>query len=364
MKKVLVSIMMAALPMVAVAQISTYSSPYEQFQGLVTPDETWERPADGIRTAETFKIVLQTPLSYSFERKVPKPKQGEPVPPMPLVDPTRPAFEHQSYKFGDAAGVVNASAEKPFLAVELFGCGQRVPMDLVEDLRAAAVDEAVARGRHYVADAQAVLGTIYTGEPVYYGGDPGPFTLTTRLKMLYARGVRYVLSAVVDEYGTHAYTTSDDPKASVRYESAFSFHITGYDLDNREILQSRLLVVRGDGRNYDEADARALSSAASEIRYYITSNFRRTANIVSLGEANARDKVKECEIAVGFADGAAKGDTYQACTVGSNGRTNNLGRVRITDVLGDDLSECKITTGKDKLVSAFKQGLEIVLITD
>lgn len=365
MKKLFASVIIASVCLVAGAQVvSTYYSPYVSLPGTVVPDGTWARSDAGIAVAQSFPIVLKTPFDYCFERRVPKPKEGEPVLPMPLLDPTRPAFEKKGHAFGDAAGIGNASADKQFLAIELFGCAPRIPMTLVEDLRVIAAEEAVRRGRHFVADAQAVLGTNYSGEPVYYGGDRGPLMMTPRLKSLYAKGVRYVLSAIIDEYGTHAYKPGEDPKTPVKYESAFAFHITGYDLDAGEILQTRFFVVHGEGRNYEEADSRALSSARSEIKTFIEANFRRTATITDLGDPNAKDKIKTCKIAVGFADGAVKGDTYQVLTAGENGKTNNIGRVRITDVLGENVSECKISANKDKVVNDFGQGVELVLLTD
>lgn len=365
MKKTLLILFLAYASLLCGAQaISTYYSTYSVLQGALVPGDDWARDANGLKAAQNVQPLLEYPREFLFERKLPKPKEGEPPQILPMLDYTKPAFEKKEYTFGSVADIWNASADKQFLAIELFGCGPRVPMELVDDLRLAAGDAVASRGRCYVTDAQTVLGREYAGEPVYYGGRRGPFLLNERFLNLYTKGVRYVLSAVVDEYRTHVYKTSEDPKTPPRYESAFSFHVTGYDLDTQEILQTRFFVVRGDGRTLDDADAEALSSAARELKYYVNANFRMTTEIADLGDPNKRDKIKTCTIKAGFAAGAVKGDTYEVCTAGENGKTNHLGRVRITNVLTEELSECNISSGKDKVVEAFDKGIPIVLISE
>lgn len=364
MKRTVLSIIFAGASLICAAQsISTYCNTCPALENAPVPAEDRARPADGIKTSNAVPLLLEVPRDFVFERRVPKPKEGEPVPELPLLDNTRPAFEKHEHIFGSSAAAINASEEKPFLAIELFGRGRMVPIEIVDAFREDAANAALSRGRYFVADAQSIIGSEYNGDPVWYGGNRGTFAMSPRLAKLYTKGVRYVLSATVDEYMTHVFK-SGDPKNPYRFESAFSFHVTGYDLDRQEILQTRLYVVRGDGRSFDEADSRALESARSEMKSYINANFRRIGRIADLGDPNKKDKIKSCTIKVGFADGAVKGDTYQVCTLGENGSTNNLGRVRITNVLTEDLSECTISVGKEKVVSAFEDGIPLVLVTD
>ena len=365
MKKIGISFILACATLLCNAQtIGTYFSTYSVLQGAPVPSEDWQRSTNGIRTTQSFPLNLEYPYEYIFERKIPKPKEGEPAQILPMLDNTKPAFEKKYYTFGSTADLWNASPDKQFLAIELFGCGSRVPMEIVDALRLAAADVVYERGRHYVADAQTVLDEPYNGEPVYYGGARGGFAMSPRMAKLYSKGVRYVLSLVVDEYRTHAYKKEDDPKAPIRFESAFSFHITGYDLDSQEILQTRLCIVRGDAKSLDHADEEAVSSARSEIRDYVNANFRVTAGIGDLGDPNKRDKIKTCTINAGFAIGAEKGDTFEVCTAGSNGKTNHLGRVRITNVLSDDRSECNISGGREKIISALGEGTDLILLSE
>lgn len=364
MKKTSLSIFLAAISLLCGAQnIRTYVSPYSVIKEGVVPDENLSRSSDGIRTASSIPLILEVPKEFSVERAVPKQLDGGPVVLPPMLDSTQPAFHSSEHSFGAAAGAVNASEEKPFLAIELFGCSPSIPIRIIEEIRLGAADAAIKRGRFHVADAQTVLGREYDGDAVYYGGRPGRFDMSTRLCELYSNGVRYVLSAVVEDYLTHVFE-SKDPKRPYRFETAFVFHVTGYDLDRQEILQTRLHVAHGQGRSQEEADNEALGYARTYISNYINTNFRRIGRIEGLGDPNKKDKIKTCTIKVGFADGAKKGDAYQVCTMGANGDTNNFGRVRITNVLTEDRSECTISAGREKFLEAVEADLPLIIVTD
>lgn len=343
--------------------IRTYSSPYSVIEGGSVPGEDWYRPADGIRTASSIPLVLEVPREFSVERAVPKQKDGGPLVLPPRLDHTQAAFHSSEHMFGSAAAPINASEEKPFLAIELFGCAPHIPINIIEAMRLDAGDAAIKRGRFHVADAQLVLDREYDGEVVYYGGRPGRFDMSTRLCELYSKGIRYVLSAVVEDYMTHVFDSGDE-KHPYKFETAIVFHVTGYDLDRQEILQTRLHVAHGQGRTPGAADSEALDYARIYIGNYIGSNFRRIGHIGDLGDPNKRDKIKTCTINVGFEDGAKKGDAYQVCTMGSNGETNNFGRVRITNVLTDNKSECTISAGREKFLEAVGADLPLIIVTD
>lgn len=319
-----------------------------------TTDSTWYR-----KSIENMVDTYYRPLAPRIPEDIlpPRARRGEPD---PYRDETRSIFHSSSETVGYEPGIAHAAFEKEVLAIELFGFEERVPADLVAPLRRAAYEGAERRGRHYVLDAQEIIGGVYNGAPVYYGGAPGMFHFTERMDNLYRHGVRYVLSACVLGYTTHKYYLSSESKYPT-YESLITVLVTAYDLDTRSVLQSKWFNLRGSGSKLQYADENALSSFAGDIYYFVERNFKITAYFQSFGEPDKKGRYKACTITAGYNMGAHDTDIFYVYPE-DGPFDKHLGRVKVK-VSGPDGSQCSIPGGADRISDAANIHLPMILLS-
>lgn len=323
--------------------------------GLVA-DDTWRRQAPN-RVIDTY---YQPTMSRIPEDHLPPmPEKGKPD---PFLDETKAILTSHYTTYGNEATFDNASPYKEMLAIELFGYGYNVPYDLVDPVRQAVANGAINRGRYYVVDAQSVLQQQYGGEYVYYGGNSGLFHPTERMENLYCAGVRYVLSGYISQYYIHRYKSSPSSKYFT-YESAITVHLTGYDLDTQTILQTKVLTLHGTGSTQEYADESAIRSLSSYTFSFCQSNFKIISFIAQLGEPNKNGKSKTCLISAGSELGLQKTDLFNVFEMEMDGTMKNIGKVKVTKVVGTNAAECNITSGADKVTKAYLQGKQLVLLS-
>lgn len=334
--------------------IETYYNINSNVGGGVVLDSTWARES------------IEDLIDDSFEATVPRIDDAHMPPkptrenPDPFKDNTKAILHSETTYSGNIGSFENASQYKEALAIELVGYSKRVPKDLLEPVRLSMEVGATSRGWHYVLDAQTVLGGKYDGSPVYYGGNSGRFHFTPRMDALYCAGVRYVISAFVSQYYTHSYYSSPTAKYPT-YESAITVHITCYDLDCKEILETQVMTVYGTGSTQAKADDTALSSISWKTSNMIERNFPMVINMTGLGEPDKKGKIHECTVDYGAAFAARNTDNFYVFLKEADGRYTRLGRIRVTTVTGEDSSTCKIASGQEKIAQAFDAGCTLVV---
>lgn len=96
---------------------------------------------------------------------------------------------------------------------------------------------------------------------------------------------------------------------------------------------------------------------------YYNKVFPLYASIVEAGEVK-KDKQKEVYIDLGAADGVYKGlqfDVFLIKTIAGKEAKTEIGRLKIEEVEGDDISLCKVKKGGDKIKSALDEGLTLLI---
>lgn len=338
-------------------RIFTYYNINSPVGGGATLDSTWRRP-----TIEDLLDTGYTPLLPRLPEQhlPPVAERGKPD---PMTDNTKSCLTSHYSTIGYSASLPNASAMKEAIALELFGYAERVPADLVEPVRQATEAGLMKRPRHYTMDAQTILGGAYDGAAVYYGGQPGQFHFTPRMEQLYCSGVRYVLSGFISQYLVHAYYLSESSK-NLTYEVNITVHYTAYDLDTKTILQTKIMTVHGSGSKQEYADREAIGWLPSSVASMAYENFRFTTTMAGLGEPDKKGHIKTCTIAAGYNMAAEKGDRFAVFNVNDHGQATEIGRVRITEIKGNDLSEAKITQKQEDVRAAFESGANLILMSD
>ena len=114
----------------------------------------------------------------------------------------------------------------------------------------------------------------------------------------------------------------------------------------------------------DEAIRTALSELANNIYEYYNECYPIRANIIERG-TEKKDKTKELYIDVGsrFIGEDIHFDVFVVGQVAGRETRKQIGRVRVREVLGDDISLCKVQKGGKDIKAAFDRGDAIVAIS-
>ena len=114
----------------------------------------------------------------------------------------------------------------------------------------------------------------------------------------------------------------------------------------------------------DEAIRSALGELSGNIYEYYNEAYPIRANIIERG-TEKKDKTKELYIDVGsrFVGEDVHFDVFVVGQIAGRETRKQIGRVRIRETLGDDISLCKVQKGGKEIKAAFDNGDAIVAIS-
>ena len=117
-------------------------------------------------------------------------------------------------------------------------------------------------------------------------------------------------------------------------------------------------------RSADEAIRSALDELSDNIYEYYNECYPVRANIIERG-IEKKDKTKELYIDVGsrFIGEDIHFDVFIVGQVAGRGTRKQIGRIRVRETLGDDISLCKVQKGGKEIKAAFDRGDAIVAIS-
>jgi hypothetical protein len=117
-------------------------------------------------------------------------------------------------------------------------------------------------------------------------------------------------------------------------------------------------------RSADEAIRTALGELAENIYEYYNEVYPVRANIIERG-TEKKDKTKELYIDVGsrFVGEDVHFEVFVVGQVAGRETRKQIGRVRVRETLGDDISLCKVQKGGKEIKAAFDRGDTIVAIS-
>ena len=136
-----------------------------------------------------------------------------------------------------------------------------------------------------------------------------------------------------------------------------------------EILASPTFNVTETDLSWIETEDGAMLKALDRLSYYVNRYCNRwlplRANVLE-GARDKKDKQKEVYIDLGSAEGAYKGlhmGVYTVKTVAGKEAKKQIGKLKIEDVQGDDISLCKVQSGGRDIKSALDNGETLVIET-
>lgn len=110
----------------------------------------------------------------------------------------------------------------------------------------------------------------------------------------------------------------------------------------------------------------SLRKLSRNVVKYFDAAFPLAANIVERG-TEKKDKTKEVYIDLGTAAGAYKGMHFGVYVIGSvAGREtrSRIGKIKVSDVLGDDITLCKVQSGGKDIKSAIDNGKTLLVVSE
>ena len=115
----------------------------------------------------------------------------------------------------------------------------------------------------------------------------------------------------------------------------------------------------------DQAVKDAIGMLSGSVKRWLNNYKPITANFIQAG-AVKKDKQKEVFIDLGSREGAYKGmhmGIYQLYTIKGKQGKSLLGKLRIEEVAGEDISRCKVTSGSKDIKEAIDDGQTLAVMS-
>lgn len=260
-----------------------------------------------------------------------------------------------------ASGLSGQTAEKQTIIIDYFAGGRKVPFVCVEQVRHGVIKAFVHRGRHRVVDA-ATIQDLYlaasgmTTHPWYAPGDYREL----RARSVRSLGARYVVTGIVTD-------CASDGKEKDRLNGQVDLTLSVYDLQTGALTDTeswRLSLAGDTPQAIDEELQRQLSVRTN---FFIDRYFKLETDILRLEAPNAKGKYKELYLRYGSAMGARNGDLfkiYRRYDLAGETAEQSIGKVRVRQVCGENVSRCTISSGGEAIARALAQGDTLVAVSD
>ena len=188
-------------------------------------------------------------------------------------------------------------------------------------------------------------------------------------------GARYV-DATVSTLSTTSKTETeyiDKEKKKTRtktyYKALIGITMHFKNAKTDEIIASPTFNVTETDLSWIETEDGAMLKALDRLSYYVNRYCNRwlplRANVLE-GARDKKDKQKEVYIDLGSAEGAYKGlhmGVYTVKMVAGKEAKKQIGKLKIEEVQGDDISLCKVQSGGRDIKSALDNGETLVIET-
>ena len=153
------------------------------------------------------------------------------------------------------------------------------------------------------------------------------------------------------------------------YRSNVSINVNLKDPSDGSVVDSRTFTISDSDLYWmtsgEKAMTNALERLTSKVADYYNQRFPLYASIIEKGESK-KNKQKDVYIDLGSTDGAYKGQQFDVLTAktiaGKEARTV-IGRLKIEEVEGDEISLCKVTKGSDKIKAALDEGENLMVVS-
>ena len=158
---------------------------------------------------------------------------------------------------------------------------------------------------------------------------------------------------------------NDKVQVSTWYTGVVEAMLTLKDAKTGEVIANPTVGGYGSGSakysTTDQAIRDAINKLASRVTAWLNQFKPLQANIIE-GSTTKKDKQKEVYIDLGSSEGAFKGlhmGVFVVKTVAEREAKSQIGKLKIEEVEGDDISLCKVVSGGKDIKSAIEAGANL-----
>lgn len=177
-----------------------------------------------------------------------------------------------------------------------------------------------------------------------------------------------VLTDISPKMRTEPATGKDkDQKRS--YRCVLTLNVRLLDYLTGQVLNTHTFSVAEYETSWQDTPGKALDAAmsklSSSVAYYYNRMFPISGTVIERGEVK-KNKQKELYIDLGSAVGAYAGlhfNIYSVKLIAGREAKTEVGRLRIEEVQGEDLSLCKVTHGGEHVKDALDSGARLLVVS-
>lgn len=153
------------------------------------------------------------------------------------------------------------------------------------------------------------------------------------------------------------------------YRSNVSVTVNLKDPADGSVVDSRTFTISDSDLYWmtsgEKAMTNALQHLTSKVADYYNRMFPLYASIIEKGESK-KNKQKDVYIDLGAGDGVYKGqqfDVFTVKTIAGKEAHTVIGRLKIEEIEGDEISLCKVTKGSDKIKAALDERKNLMVVS-
>lgn len=167
-------------------------------------------------------------------------------------------------------------------------------------------------------------------------------------------------------------STSDKRSRKLEHHAKIGVTLHTKDAATGKVLDSELFEVERSGSGaylQENTKENALKNALQTMRlrmiHYYNNQYPYTAHILERG-TEKKDKQKEVYLDMGAAHGVREGTHFAVYVIGSIGgkeTRKQIGKLKVSEVEGDEVSRCKVTSGGKDIKAALDAQQRLLIIS-
>ena len=259
---------------------------------------------------------------------------------------------------------VSVFAQKSVVVVDYFEYANSVVPSYADAVRSSIIQGINQMNRLTLIDAAKESSLALEEER--RDSEKAALDITARTGQMKTLGAEYIVTGNVTNVSA---TRRTDSEGKVSYRGNIVYSVTVLKVEDGSVVGTKNYthsdIATGSGTTEELAINDTYRYCVNSMENFVQEFFPLKGAIVEMAEAKG-DKVKSCYISLGTSVGVLKGQTLDAFAVKTiAGRTveTKIGSLTISEVVAEDLSLCKVTTGAKEIMAASKDGMEIVVKT-
>lgn len=257
------------------------------------------------------------------------------------------------------------TAGKPNVFIDYFTRSTSVPFLWAENLRSCVIEGINNTNRVDLIDVDS-QDALRVEQARRESGELSDGNDMERLAVMTQQGANFLIQGTVTSITT---STSKLDDGTIYYTATCAYTLKVINPKDGKLVSTKTFK-HGDGimdgvtgDTKDEAVSKVCKKAIKAVRELVEDAFKLQGTILEIA-VEKRDKAEEVYISLGAAHGVGPDAWFSVCvarTVAGRQSLKEIGRLKVKDVEGDDLTLCEVKKGEKEILAAFKGGQELVV---